>query len=87
MHTASLELKTLHLLSPELNEDFREQLKTAVSDCRRRPAYSKVRTVKIELRIKPNPSDADDVLIEPVTTLKTPARPLQQISARRSKSD
>jgi len=87
MQTAALKLETLHLLSAELRNDFEEQMKVAVSDCRRRPAYGKPREVKIQIRIKPHPDDADDVLIEPVTTLKTPARQLDPVRARRSRND
>jgi hypothetical protein len=87
MQTAALSLDTLHLLSDELKLDFEEQMRVAVADCRKRPAFGKARTVKVELRIKPHPDDADDVLIEPVTTLKTPARQLDPIRARRSKQD
>lgn len=87
MKTAALSLETLYLLSEDLTADFSEQMRTAVSDCRRRPADNKFRTVQVTLRLKPHPDDADDVLIEPVTTLKTPARKLDSIRARRSKQD
>lgn len=87
MKTATLLLENLHLLSDELKRDFEEQMKTAVADCRKRPAFAKARTVKLEIKITPHPDDSDDVLIEPVTTLKTPARKLDPIRARRSRSD
>jgi hypothetical protein len=87
MQTAALQLETLHLLSEELKRDFTEQMKTAVADCRRRPAYAKPREVHVRLKITPHADDPDDVLIEPITTLKTPARPLDKIRARRSKND
>ena len=37
-----------------------------------------------ELVITPHPEDADDVLIDPVTTRKTPARKVEPIRARRT---
>ena len=87
METAALKLETLHLLSDELTRDFEEQMKTAVADCRKRPSHGKARTVKVELKLTPHLDDPDDVAIEPVTTLKTPARALDPIRARRSRQD
>lgn len=87
MNTAALTLETLHLLSDDLKQDFAEQMRVAVADCRKRPAFKKARTVKIEIRIEPHIEDPDDVMIYPITTLKTPARQLDPIRARRSKQD
>ena len=84
MTTATLKLSTLHNLSAALAKDFDEQLAAAVADCKARPAISKPREVKITLRVKPHLDDVDDVLIEPITTTKTPARQLDPIRARRS---
>lgn len=84
MQTATLTLETLHLLSEDLQRDFDQQLAAAVADCKARPAIDKAREIKLQLRIKPHPQDADDVLIEPVTTTKTPARHVDPIRARRS---
>jgi hypothetical protein len=82
--TAVLTLETLHYLSEGLRADFDQQLAAAVADCKIRPAINKPREIKLLLRIKPHPQDADDVLIEPVTTTKTPARAVDPIRARRS---
>ena len=84
MKTANLKLETLHHLSDELCSDFEQQLAAAVADCRARPALKKPREIKITLRVKPHPQDADDVMITPITTAKTPAREGDPIRARRS---
>lgn len=84
MKTNQLTLDTLHLLSPDLAQDFREQLEAAVMDCRQRPSLAKKREINIRLTITPNPNDPDDVDINPVTTRKTPARELATIRARRT---
>lgn len=81
---AALNLETLHKLSPGLAADFIDQLEAAVADCRQRPALAQKREVTIKLTIKPHPEDPDDVLIEPVTTRKTPARHIEPIRARRT---
>ena len=82
--THQLTLQTLHELSPDLAEDFRQQLEAAVMDCRQRPTVSQKREVTIRLTIIPHPADADDVEITPVTTRKTPARSLASVRARRT---
>lgn len=82
--TATLTLETLHKLSPGLASDFIDQLEAACADCRQRPALAKPREVTIKLTITPHPEDPDDVLIEPVTTRKTPARRIEPIRARRT---
>lgn len=87
MDTATLTLETIHHLSPDLAEDFRQQLDYAVADCRQRPALAKAREVTIKLAITPHPQDPDDVLIEPVTTRKTPARVIGPIRGRRGRND
>lgn len=84
MHTTQLTLKSLHLLSAGLAEDFQQQLEAAVQDCRQRPALADKREVTIKFTIIPDPEDADDVLIHPVTTRKTPGRKIQPIRARRT---
>ena len=53
-----------------------------VADCRKRPGLAKHRTVKVEIKIKPHPQDPDDVVIEPVTTSRTPAKALDPIRGR-----
>ena len=83
--TTDLTLKSLHLLSPGLAADFDEQLTAAVLDCKQRPALGKARELTIKLTIIPHPEDADDVLIQPVTTRKTPARKIESVRARRSR--
>jgi hypothetical protein len=84
MRQGTVTLATLHLLAPDLADDFREQLEAAVIDCRQRPSLAKKREVTIRLTITPNENDPDDVDIEPVTTRKTPARELAIIRARRT---
>lgn len=84
MEVAQLTLETLHKLSPGLATDFAEQLESAVADCRQRPSLAKDREVTIKLKVKPHPEDPDDVIIEPVTTRKTPARIIEPIRARRT---
>lgn len=84
MQTATLTLQTLHRLSGDLADDFREQLEAAILDCKQRPSLAAKREVKLTLTIIPDPQDPDDVLIEPVTTRKTPARKIQPIRARRT---
>ncbi len=84
MTTATLELKTLHLLSEGLANDFHQQVEAAVQDCRQRPSLPTKREVTLKLIITPHPEDPDDVLIEPVTTRKTPARKIEPVRARRT---
>lgn len=85
MQTATLKLETLHLL-PGLGDDFDQQVQAMVEDCRRRPALAKPRKIKLEIEIKPHPEDSDDVLITPVTQVKAPARLIDPVRARRSRS-
>lgn len=82
--TSNLSLATLWRLSPDLEEDFQQQLEAAVADCKQRPSLAEKREVTLKLTITPHPQDPDDVYIEPVTTRKTPARKIQAIRARRS---
>jgi len=84
METTELTLKSLHLLSPGLADDFGQQLDAAVLDCRQRPSLAQKREIQIRLTIIPHPEDPDDVLIQPVTTRKTPARKIDTIRARRT---
>lgn len=84
MQTATLTLSTLHQLSEDLADDFRQQLESAVADCRQRPSLADKREVTLKLVIIPHPQDSDDVIIKPVTTRKMPARYLDDIRARRT---
>jgi hypothetical protein len=84
MKAFTLTLSTLHQLSPELADDFAQQIEAATADCRQRPSLAKKREVSIKLTIIPHPEDPDDVLIAPITTRKTPARHIQPIRARRT---
>jgi hypothetical protein len=86
-NAATMTLETLHLLSPELCEDFKQQLDFAVADCRQRPSLSKKREVHLRLEITPHPQDPDDVVIQPITTRKTPCRMIQPIRGRRGRND
>lgn len=84
MHTTTVELKSLHLMSSGLAADFKQQLEAAVLDCRQRPSLAQKRTVTIRMDVIPHPEDPDDVLITPITTSKTPARNIEPIRARRT---
>ena len=84
METTELSLESLHLLSPGLADDFQQQLEAAVLDCHQRPSLAEKREVTIKLTVKPHPEDPDDVVIQPVTTRKTPARKIDTIRARRT---
>ncbi len=84
MQTSQLTLKSLHLISPELADDFAQQLEAAVMDCKQRPSLSEKREITLKLTIIPSPEDPDDVLIQPITTRKTPARKIERIKARRT---
>jgi hypothetical protein len=84
MQTAELTLQSLWQLSPDLAEDFKQQLESAVADCKQRPSLAEKREVAIKLTVLPHPQDPDDVLIQPVTTRKTPARKIDPIRARRT---
>lgn len=84
MKTATLTLETLHILSDGLAADFKQQVEAAVLDCRQRPSLAEKREVSLKLTITPHPEDPDDVLIQPVTTRKTPARKIDPVRARRT---
>ncbi len=87
MNSATLGLETLHHLSEGLRDDFRQQIEAAVLDCKKRPTLPDKREVTLKLTITPRPEDPDDVLIHPVTTRKTPARKIEPVRARRSRSN
>lgn len=87
METTELSLKSLHLLSSGLAADFSEQLQSAVLDCQQRPSLSEKREVTIKLTITPHPEDPDDVIIQPITTRKTPARKIDPIRGRRTRKN
>lgn len=84
MQTSELTLKSLYMLSPGLRDDFAQQIEAAVKDCRQRPSLAAKREITLKLTITPHPEDPDDVLIEPVTTRKMPARKIESIRARRT---
>ena len=69
-----LTLKSLHLLSDTLSDDFAEKMQAAVRDVRQRVGLSANRTVTIKLSVKPHPEDADDVSLQCEVTSSTPAR-------------
>ena len=87
MQTTDLTLKSLHLMSPGLADDFEQQLRAAVTNCQQRPSLANERKVTITIGLKPHPEDPDDVLIQPVTTSKTPARKIDTIRARRARNN
>lgn len=82
MPSTNLTLKSLHLLSEGLVSDFDEQLQACIQDCRQRPSLAAKREVTIKFSVTPHPEDPDDVLIEPVTTRKTPARKIEPVRGR-----
>ena len=84
MQTTELTLRSLHLLSPGLADDFAEQLENAIRDCRQRPSLAAKREITLKIAITPHPEDPDDVSIAPVTTSKTPARKIDPVRARRT---
>lgn len=73
MNTTDLNLKSLHLLSPEMREKFDEKIRQAVADCRQREKVTANRKIELLLKIKPDPDDPDDVSIEPVVKCSFPA--------------
>lgn len=81
---STLTLRSLYLLSADLADDFAQQLQAAVMDCKQRPSLAAKREVCIKLTIQPHPQDPDDVIIQPVTTRKTPARKIDPIRGRRT---
>jgi len=84
MKSATLTLETLHHLSEGLAADFKQQMESAVMDCRQRPSLPDKREVTLKLTITPHPEDPDDVLIQPVTLRKMPARKIEPVRARRT---
>lgn len=82
--TTDLTLRSLYLLSPDLADDFRQQLEAAVNDCKQRPSLATKRQISLKIEITPHPNDPDDVEIQPILTAKTPARKLAVIRARRT---
>ena len=84
MKTTDLTLRSLFLLSEGLTDDFAQQLEAAVLDCKQRPSLPDKREITIKLTVTPHPEDPDDVLIQPVTTRKTPARKIEPVRARRT---
>lgn len=87
MQTATLTLETLHMLSGGLADDFKQQIESAVQDCRQRPSLADKREVTLKLTITPHPEDPDDVLIQPVTTRKMLARRIEAVRARRTQKN
>ena len=47
-HVSNLSLETLWRLSPELQEDFAQQLESAVADCKQRPSLAEKREVTLK---------------------------------------
>ena len=84
MTTTQLTLQSLYLMSDDLKEDFRQHLEACVADCKQRPSLAKKREVNLKLTVLPHPEDPDDVLVEAVTTRKTPARQIDRMRARRT---
>lgn len=87
MSSATLTIEALHLLSPDLAEDFKQQLDFAIADCRQRPSLAAKREVHLRIESTPHPQDPDDVVIQPITTRKTPARKIEPIRGRRGRND
>lgn len=55
METTELTLKSLHLLSPGLADDFQQQREAAVMDCKQRPSLAAKRELQIRLTVTPHP--------------------------------
>lgn len=85
MKTATLKLETLHRI-PGLQEDFDAQVEALVADCVRRPAVTKERVLKVEIRISPHKADPEDVWIIPVISTKRPATQIDPIRGRRTRA-
>ena len=79
-----LTLKSLHLLAPDLAEDFAQNLEACVNDCAQRPSLPKYRELTMKLRIKPHVEDSEDCWIEGTVSRKTPAREIDPIRAIRT---
>jgi hypothetical protein len=84
--TATLELRTLHLLSDPLCGDFKRKVRAAVEDCRERPGTRLPRTITLTLSIKPHPDDADDVIVTPKISGNLPQRTVEPIRARTTRA-
>ena len=83
MEKTTLSLKSLHLVSEELTEDFNRLFESAVKDCTLRPTLQKARTVKIEVSIVPDEEDLGDVHLDGVCSLKTPDRRVSPVRLQR----
>lgn len=84
--TKLLCLETLHLI-PGLKDDFDEQYKRLVEDCSKRSSLQKARKIKIELSLTPHENDPDDVVVETTTSSRMPARVIDPIRGRRTKTN
>ena len=80
--TATLTLENLHELSEDLADSFGAHLAAAVADCRQNVLDNAAREVTLKLLIKPNENNPLEVIIQPVTACKTPARKLETVMAK-----
>lgn len=84
MKTSTLETITLHRL-PAVQEELDSRLRDAIRDCATKPQLKQARVVRLEIRLTPSKNDDDDVIVEPRVSSKFPARPLEPITARRTR--
>ena len=82
MQTAELRLETLHLMCPDLVDEFAKVMTQLVKDCRDRPAVNKDRKLILTFHIAPHENDPEDVIIAPVVSSKQPSRQLEVHRAR-----
>ncbi len=87
MQSAELRLETLHLMCPDLPDEFAKIMQSLVKDCRQRPSVNKDRSMKIEFKVRPHPNDPDDVLIHPVVSSRQPSRDLETQRARTNRTN
>jgi hypothetical protein len=64
-------LKSIYKVK-DLDEQFGEHLRKMTADCLARPAVGQAREIKLTLKLFPDPSDCDNVLVDFVVTTKTP---------------
>jgi hypothetical protein len=66
-------LRNLYKITP-LAEAFDDLLRSLARDCIDRPGETKNRELTIKLKITPDASDPDNVIVEPVIGNKMPSR-------------
>lgn len=64
-------LKSIHRVK-DLDEQFGEHLRKMTEDCLARPAVGAAREINLKLKLTPDASDPDNVLVDFVVTTKIP---------------